>query len=69
MTLGYAHPDHWLAELTSAQVAEWIAYATLENVGPPVPPDKEAQAEAKRKATRAKVEGGLRALKEKQNQR
>jgi hypothetical protein len=34
--LGYAHPDYFLAEVTSAQLSDWIAYAQLEPVGHPV---------------------------------
>lgn len=29
MKLGYAHPSFLLAELTSAQVADWIAFARI----------------------------------------
>jgi len=55
-----------LAELSSKQIGDWLAYGMLEQVGHPVPPDPEAQAKARAKTQRAKVEGGLRALKEKQ---
>jgi hypothetical protein len=33
LALGYAHPDHLLAKLTSRQVSEWWAYDTLEPFG------------------------------------
>ena len=53
-----------LAQLTSRQVAEWIAYASIENVGDPVAIKTE---EGEQKARRARVEGGFKSLMEKQS--
>ena len=39
-----------------------MAFATLEQVGEPVPPDKEKIQKDKSKATRDKFEGGMRSL-------
>lgn len=33
LALGFAHPDHMLAQLTSAQIAEWSAYYSIEPFG------------------------------------
>jgi len=55
-----------LREMTSRQLAEWEAYATIEPIGNPVdvvPPEKQ------RKVRRAKVEAGFKSLMEKQNGR
>ena len=46
-----------LATLTSRQVADWLAYATMEVVGQPVPPDKQAQAQAEQKAKADNLRG------------
>lgn len=67
MALGYPHPDILLAQLTSRQVAEWVAFATLEPVGNAVPEDPEEVAARERKAKRAMFEGGMKALKEKRD--
>lgn len=32
--MGYAHPDHLLASLTSYQLSEWYAYGGIEPFGP-----------------------------------
>ena len=58
------HPDVLLAQLTSRQVAEWIAYASIEKVGDPVEIKTE---EGEQKARRSRVEGGLKSLVEKQS--
>ncbi len=55
-----------LACMTSRQIADWMAFATLEPIGAPVPPDKEDQEKAQAQAQRAKIEGGFRALIAKQ---
>ncbi len=64
-----------LASLTSKQVAEWIAFGTMEHIGADVPPDpddiekaKRKDEEAKRKVQRAKIEGGLEALANKRRE-
>ena len=54
-----------LASLTSKQIAEWVAFGSLEQIGNDVPPDKEDVQKSKNKTQRAKLEGGLRALKDK----
>ena len=51
-----------LASLTSKQVADWIAFASLEQIGNDVPPDKEQIQKDKNKAQRDKFEGGMRSL-------
>jgi hypothetical protein len=33
LALGYAHPDHLMAQLTSGQLAEWFAFYRLEPFG------------------------------------
>jgi len=33
LELGYPHPDHLLAQLTSSQLAGWMTYAALEPFG------------------------------------
>jgi hypothetical protein len=33
LALGYAHPDFLLCQLSSAQIAEWMAYYRLEPFG------------------------------------
>lgn len=33
MVIGYAHPDYLLADLTAAQLAEWIEYASVFPIG------------------------------------
>ena len=33
LALGYPHPDHLLAQLTSSQLAGWMAYAAIEPFG------------------------------------
>ena len=60
--MGYPHPDILLKSITSKQLADWMAFATLEQVGEPVPPDKEKIAKAKKKEHRDKFEGGMRSL-------
>ena len=55
-----------LRELDSRQIGEWMAFSMLEPVGKPIPPDPEEQEKAKAKAERAKFEGGMRALMDKQ---
>lgn len=54
-----------LADMTSVQAAEWFAYATIEQIGNPVPNVKTK--EGQKKERRARVESGLRSLMEKQN--
>jgi hypothetical protein len=51
-----------LAQLSSKQIAEWMAFGMLEQVGNPVPPDPEAVAAAKRKTQRQNFEAGMKAL-------
>lgn len=51
--------------LTSRQVAEWIAFSTLEPVGEPFPEDEESKHERERKQKRANIEGTLRAVSKK----
>ena len=63
--LGFAHPDFMLAKLSSRQIGEWLAFGILEQIGNPIKPDPEDVEKGKRKAQRAKVEGGLMALRDK----
>ena len=63
MELGFAHPDMMLRSMSSKQIAEWYAYATLEPVGNAQNIQTD---EGKAKARRARVEGGLKSLMEKQ---
>ena len=63
MVLGYPHPDHLLRQLTSRQLTEWMAYATIEQVGNPVAiPDPVAD----RKDKRGEIEAGFKRMQEKQ---
>jgi len=55
-----------LQRLSSYQLGEWMAFAQIEQVGEAPPPDPEETAKAERQKARAKVEGGLRALMDKQ---
>lgn len=66
LALGYVHPDVMLAQLTSSQVADWIAFSRLEQIGHPVYATEEEKEQEKIKAMRAKTESGLRALMIKQ---
>ena len=54
-----------LESMTSRQVADWVAFGKLEQIGADVPPDPDQVKQVKNKQQRAKVEGGLRALKDK----
>ena len=54
-----------LASMTSKQIAEWLAFAKLEQIGEPVPPDPEQAQKNKNKMQRDKLEGGLMALRDK----
>ncbi len=61
-----------LASLTSAQVADWVAFGCLEQIGDDVPPDLAEVAKKKQEterataaAKRSQIESGLRKLKEK----
>lgn len=51
-----------LAELTSKQIGDWLAFGQLEQIGTPVPPDPEEVKKAEAKAKRDKFEGGMRNL-------
>lgn len=51
-----------LASMTSSQVAEWMAFARLEQVGNPVYEDEESATKRKRKDQRHNFEAGMRAL-------
>ena len=53
--------------MTSKQVADWVAFGSLEQIGKDVPPDPHEIKASKQKAQRDKVEGGLRALKQKRD--
>lgn len=53
-----------LAQLDSRQIGEWMAFSMLEQIGQPIPVDPDDKARGEAKAQRAKVEGGLRALKQ-----
>lgn len=33
LALGFPHPDHLLAQLTSSQLAGWMAYSSIEPFG------------------------------------
>ena len=65
LALGYPHPDHLLKELNSRQIGEWSAFGMMEPIGQPIPSDPEQIQKDKNKTQRAKLEGGLRALKDK----
>ena len=54
-----------LAVMTSRQLGEWMAFAGLEPVGKPVPPDPVEAEKAKRKQQRVQFESGMRALQQK----
>lgn len=57
-----------LQELSSRQVAEWMAFATMEQVGNPLPPEpKEAKNDGKVK--RARIESSLRIVKKREQER
>ena len=53
-----------LAELTSAQLSDWMAYAQLEPVGNPVEMESPKQ---KAKRVKKSIGGFLRSLKDKQD--
>jgi len=65
LELGFIHPDVMLAQMTSKQLTEWLAISTMEIIGEQTPPDPEEVARQKQAAQRAKLEGGLRALRDK----
>jgi len=54
-----------LQMMTSKQLNEWMAFATMEPVGEPVPPDPEEMKKKKQQQQRANFEGGMRALMQK----
>lgn len=62
MALGYPHPDLMLQQLTSRQISEMMAFAQIEPVGAPVPPDPDEVKKAEHKKQRANFEAGMRAL-------
>ena len=49
-----------LATLTSRQVADWLAFATMEMVGNPLPPDKDAEKKKEQDANKNQVIGWLK---------
>jgi hypothetical protein len=53
-----------LAQLSSRQLGEWMAFGTIEQIGNPV---RIEDPMAKRKAKRAGIEAGLKSLMEKSN--
>ena len=64
--MGFVHPDVMLAQLTSAQIADWIAFSQFEQVGHPVYETQEEKDKKEIKDMRSKTESGLRALMNKQ---
>lgn len=64
--MGFVHPDVMLAQLTSAQIADWIAFSRFEQVGHPVYETQDEKDEKEIKEMRSKTESGLRALMKKQ---